>query len=116
MWLNILSHIIISILIIYLLHHLVIYFKETYTTTKTKDVIDIYSKKYQNIIQNIQESNVKDKNELINKIVQQDAESKSNNTKEIPIDTLSQTDLQNMNDEMENFIKETYGSLTIPSL
>ena len=40
-----------SIIIVYLLDHLLTYFRDTYTTKKTKDVVGFHIKKYQSIVQ-----------------------------------------------------------------
>jgi len=46
----------LSILIIALLHYLVNYFKDTYTTKKTKDVIGFHVQKYKDILDQYQET------------------------------------------------------------
>jgi hypothetical protein len=49
-------NIIISLLDIYILHHLWTYMKETYTVKKTKDLVNIQINKYKKIIHDLQEN------------------------------------------------------------
>ena len=51
---NILQTIFFSIIIIYLLDCLIKYFRDTYTTKKTKDVVGFHIKKYQSILDQMQ--------------------------------------------------------------
>jgi hypothetical protein len=55
MW-TLLKPVFLSILIIALLHYLVNYFKDTYTTKKTKDVIGFHVQKYKDILDQYQET------------------------------------------------------------
>jgi hypothetical protein len=54
MWSSIFINIIISILIIFILHSLWIYVKNTYSTKKTKDLVGSQIQKYKNMIEEIQ--------------------------------------------------------------
>ena len=65
MLLWIIQNIVISIIIIFLIHNLVIYFKNSYTTKKTKDVVGFHVQKYRNIMDELQESAEKEKQVLI---------------------------------------------------
>jgi hypothetical protein len=49
-WFSIFQNILISIIIIAIIHHLFIYFKETFTSSKTKDLVGFHETKYKNII------------------------------------------------------------------
>ncbi len=51
---QILQIIVISIIIIFLIDSLLNYFRDTYTTKKTKDVVGLHIKKYQSIMDQIQ--------------------------------------------------------------
>jgi hypothetical protein len=55
MW-TLLKPVFLSIVIIALLHYLVNYFKDTYTTKKTKDVIGFHVQKYKDILDQYQET------------------------------------------------------------
>jgi hypothetical protein len=50
---QILQIIVISIIIIFLIDSLLNYFRDTYTTKKTKDVVGLHIKKYQSIMDQI---------------------------------------------------------------
>lgn len=56
MWINIVIQILVSLFIIYILHYLYIYLKNTYSIKKTKDVVGFQVQKYQEIIQEMQNS------------------------------------------------------------
>jgi hypothetical protein len=53
---NILFQIFISIIIIFSLHYLYNYFKNTYSTKKTKNIVDIQVQKYQDILNELQQN------------------------------------------------------------
>ena len=55
MW-NIIQTIIISITIIFIIHYLFNYFKNNFTTMKTKDIIGFQSQKYKEILDELQKS------------------------------------------------------------
>ena len=83
---NILQTIFFSIIIIYLLDSLIKYFRDTYTTKKTKDVVGFHIKKYQSILDQRQDK------------------------KQISIDEpssikLSEDELLYMNEELESLIQ-----------
>lgn len=56
MIINILFQIFISIIIIFSLHYLYNYFKNTYSTKKTKNIVDIQVQKYQDILNELQQN------------------------------------------------------------
>jgi hypothetical protein len=95
MWSNILFQTFISILIIFCIHHLVIYCKTTFTTKKTKDIVAIHTQKYQDVLNNVQENNEREMSELIDKLTMMEQSEK----------TLTDTDIQAMHLEMEDFVK-----------
>ena len=55
MW-NIIQTIIISITIIFIIHYLFNYFKDNFTTMKTKDLVGFQSQKYKEILDELQKS------------------------------------------------------------
>ena len=55
MW-NIIQTIIISITIIFIIHYFFNYFKDNFTTMKTKDLVGFQSQKYKEIIDELQKS------------------------------------------------------------
>ena len=78
---------IISIIFIFLVHHLLIFFKSTLTVTKIKDLVNSPSKKYQNIYDTI--SHKSDSNSYTN------------------IDLLPiSIEKNNMKDELKTFLKK----------
>jgi hypothetical protein len=83
---NILPTIFFSIIIIYLIDYLIKYFRDTYTTKKTKDVVGIHIKKYQSILDQIQ-----DKKQI--------------GVKESSSEKLSEDELLYMNEELESLIQ-----------
>lgn len=99
--------IIASVLIIFLVHNLVIYFKDTYTTKKTKDVVGFHIQKYKTIMDELQETNEKEKQVWIKKV------SEAEKTVAATIDTtkpkekvdLSETELRSINEDLAAFIQ-----------
>ena len=83
---NILRTIFFSIIIIYLLDCLIKYFRDTYTTKKTKDVVGFHIKKYQSILDQIQDK-------------------KQNSVDEPSSVKLSEDELLYMNEELESLIQ-----------
>ena len=57
MWINIGIQILVSLFIIFMLHYLYNYIKDTYSIKKTKDLVGFQVQKYQEIIQEMQQSN-----------------------------------------------------------
>jgi ClpP class serine protease len=79
----------LSIIVIFIIHHLVIYFQDNYTIKKTKDLTEIQTQKYKTILDEMQKINEKEKSELIERLSDT---------------TLSQTDLINMDSDLNEFI------------
>jgi len=89
-----------SFLIIFVIDNLIHYLKNTYTTRKTKDVVGFHIQKYQNIMDELQENNEKEKAQFIRKL--QEAE-----TPPPPIEKtdLDENDLRDMNEDLTAFIQ-----------
>lgn len=95
MWLNILITIIVSIGIIATIHHLICYFRDTYTEKKTKNITEIQSQKYKTIMNSVQEMNQREKRALEEKLCVLQQQNQS----------LSVQDLQAMNQDLDQFIQ-----------
>ena len=96
---------IVSIILIFLVHHLINFFKTTLTIPKIKDLVNSPNQKYENIY-NI----IKDKSNTI--------QSSSENSDYTLIDLLpKQEDEQentNMKSELKNFLKKQMSDSSIP--
>jgi len=77
-----------SIIIVYLLDHLLTYFRDTYTTKKTKDVVGVHIKKYQSIVDEMRGSSYDNTNSTMNNV-----------------NTLSKQELLSMNEELESLLQ-----------
>jgi len=84
-------NIIISLLIIYIIHYIWIYVLDTYSTKKTKDIVNIQVNKYKQIINELQENKVQQNSPNITTINKEDLESMDNVLTNF------------MNTELENF-------------
>jgi hypothetical protein len=98
----------LSILVIFIVHHLVIYFQDNYTVKKTKDLTEIQTQKYKTILDEMQKINEKEKSELLRR----NSYENKNNSKiaieaiqdnSVPI--LSQRELLTMDEDLNNFIQ-----------
>ena len=87
-----------SLLIIFLVDHLIHYFKNMYSNKKTKDVVGFHMQKYQTIMEELQENNEKKKQEFMEKMNQN--ENYNNEKKD-----LDENDLRHMNEDLTSFIK-----------
>ena len=83
---SLLKTIFISLLIIFLADNLIRYLKNTFTTKKTKDVVQFHVQKYQNIMEEMQE----------NKTHQPENSEKKD---------LDEMDLKDMNDDLTSFMQ-----------
>lgn len=110
MWGWIIQNIIISILIIFITHNLVIYFKDTYTTKKTKDVVGFHIQKYKTIMDELQETNEKEKQVWIQKVSEAEKTGIDKNTPKEKVD-LSETELRSMNEDLAAFIQRQIASI-----
>jgi cell shape-determining protein MreC len=104
MLLWIIQNIVISVIIIFLIHNLVIYFKNSYTTKKTKDVVGFHVQKYRNIMDELQESAEKEKQVLI-----REAETAKQQLDTKEKTDLSEKELRSMNEDLADFIQRQIG-------
>jgi hypothetical protein len=91
---------IISMILIFLVHYLINFFKSTLTVPKIKDLVNKPLQKYENIYNIIGTNNKYENNEKYDTI---------NNTKNKDysiIDLLPTTDESSMKDELKNFFKK----------
>lgn len=96
----ILQNIIVSILIIFLVHNLVSFLKDSYTTKKTKDVVGFHVQKYKTIMDEMRETNQKEKQEIMQQAER--ALKESDNSKK---NDLSEKELRSMNEDLADFIQ-----------
>jgi len=104
MLVSIIQNIVISVIIIFLVHNLVIYFKNSYTTKKTKDVVGFHVQKYRNIMDELQESAEKEKQVLIREA--ENAKQQLDNKEKTD---LSDRELRSMNEDLADFIQRQIG-------
>ena len=111
MWLSILQNIIISMLVIFLAHHLILHMKDTYTVKKTKDLTELQEKKYKTILDEVFSNNEKEKNELLQQIEETKSMVQENIavTEDVEEDglknILTENDLKQMNDDLDSFVQ-----------
>jgi hypothetical protein len=100
----------ISIIMIFLVHHLIIFFKTTLTVPKIKDLVNAPTKKYENIYNTIGLSKNIKLSELIGTDDKKSYEG-TTNINDIDIKTEFESyiplkpDLKSMKDELKNFLK-----------
>lgn len=87
---------ILSIIFIFLIHQLIIFFKENLTIPKIKDLVNTPSQKYENIYQIISQD--KEKQDIIQELQKEDL--------------LPKQDIKNMKNELKSFLKEQLQSTT----
>ena len=87
---------ILSIIFIFLIHQLIIFFKENLTIPKIKDLVNTSSQKYENIYQIISQD--KEKQDVIQEFQKEDL--------------LPKQDIKNMKNELKSFLKEQLQSTT----
>jgi uncharacterized pyridoxal phosphate-containing UPF0001 family protein len=115
MWLSVLQNIIISILVIFLSHHLILHLKDTYTIKKTKNFSELQEKKYKSILDEVYLTNETEKNKLIQQIekTRSDFKEIASIKEEMPVSeegsksNLTEIDLKLMNDDLDNFLRES---------
>ena len=111
MWLSILQNIIISMLVIFLTHHLILHLKDSYTIKKTKDLTELQGKKYKTILDEVYMINEKEKNNLLQQIeetksmVQQNIVLKEEKEEDALKNNLTEIDLKQMNDDLDIFVQ-----------
>jgi len=112
MWFSILQNIIISMLVIFLAHHIILHLKDSYTIKKTKDLTELQGKKYKSILDEVYLINEKEKNELLQQI--EETKSMVQETivvREEPVEeeniknNLTEIDLKQMNDDLDSFVQ-----------
>jgi hypothetical protein len=106
---SVIKTLIASFLIIFIIDNLILYLKNTYTTRKTKDVVSFHIQKYQNIMDELQENNEKEKEQIMRKL--SDAEIQSKPKEQTDLD---ENDLRNMNEDLTAFIQRQLDPVTSP--
>jgi hypothetical protein len=89
---------ILSIIFIFLIHHLIHFFKSTLTVPKIKDLVNTPNQKYENMYNIISQNNHNNNNNNNN-----------NSTESISyteIDLLPKPNVENMKNELKSFLKE----------
>lgn len=89
-----------SFLIIFIIDNLIHYLKNTYTTRKTKDVVNFHIQKYQNIMDEIQENNEKEKEQMMRKLSEVETSAQPKQKKD-----LDENDIRNINEDLTAFIQ-----------
>lgn len=105
MWLNILITIVVSIGMIATIHHLICYFRDTYTEKKTKNITEIQSQKYKSIMNSVQEMNQREKRELEEKLSVLHQQNQAYSSQTHSPQSLSVQDLQAVNQDLDQFIQ-----------
>jgi|TARA_Y100000389_G_C17418622_1_gene495281 hypothetical protein len=93
--------VIASFLIIFIIDNLIRYLRNNYTTRRTKDVVNFHIQKYQNIMDEMQENNQKEKELIRQKL--DDIEKQNNSPQEKK--ELDENDLRNINEDLTAFIQ-----------
>ena len=91
----IIQSIVISILFIFLVHHLIHFFQSMLTVPKIKDLVNTSNQKYENIYNLIKEKSISKNNNNIN----------DNNNEYTLIDLLPSKEEDYMKNELKNFLK-----------
>jgi hypothetical protein len=112
---------ILSIVLILLVHHLILFFKETLTIPKIKDLVNTTDDKYENMYKIISNANSADKSLSID-MIKGEKESSTTLLSLLPnpnekIETAKESvDIESMKNELRTFLKknmqapESYGS------
>ena len=87
----------ISIILIFLIHHLIHFFKSTLTVPKIKDLVNSPTQKYENMYNIIKHSQTNDSN---------NDNSSINNEEYTMIDLLPKPEEKTMKSELKNFLKK----------
>jgi hypothetical protein len=100
---------IISIIFIFLVHHLLCFFKTTLTVPKMKDLVNSPVKKYQDIFDTISNSNTNlNSNTNFNKYLPSDGDYTDINF--LPTENISSSTAPDMKDELKSFLKKQLNS------
>jgi len=102
---------VISIILIFLVHHLIHFFKSTLTVPKIKDLVNTPTQKYENMINIIKNSSVNSTNIDIN----QNENINTNNKDYTLIDLLPRLEEPSMKNELKNFLKKQMNNSSIDS-
>jgi len=102
---------VISIILIFLVHHLIHFFKSTLTVPKIKDLVNTPTQKYENMINIIKNSSTYSTNLDINQ-----NENINTNSKDYTlIDLLPRLEEPSMKNELKNFLKKQMNNSSIDS-
>ena len=82
---------IVSIILIFLVHHLINFFKSTLTVPKIKDLVNTPTQKYENMYNIILQQNNKNEDQVVDYT---------------EIDLLPKPNIENMKNELKSFLKE----------
>ena len=96
MWSSIVINIVISILMIYFIHSIWNYLRDTYTTKKTKDLVNSQIQKYKNMMEELQQNT--------NEIIEKSQEERDY------INEFENLDPKSMENDLENFLSEAIAS------
>jgi len=95
---------VLSIIFIFLIHHLILFFKENLTVPKIKDLVNAPSQKYKDMYKIISQDKENQENlESISKVNNGKEYHQYDYTKE---DLLPKPDVENMKNELKSFLKE----------
>lgn len=98
---------IISFLFIFLIHHLLTFFKNTLTTPKIKDLVNIHTEKYDaiyNVIHDVKRRQEEKKN--VENVIDIQSLLPSTSSSSVSHPPLSQDPSMNMKDELKSFLKK----------
>ena len=99
--------VIISLILIILIHYLFIFFKDTLTVPKIKDLFDEPQEKYKNIIEILNEENIE------NKVNVKEETTNISDLKQ-PIAQKSTNDVNDMKNELKNFFNDLKQNGNVP--
>ena len=95
---------IISLILIFLVHHLIIFFTETLTVPKIKNLENDTHKKYESIYQIISDkNNIEKESKVENNNLLNETETNTTDIHSLPI--LNNDSTNDMKDELKNFLK-----------
>ena len=100
----------ISIILIFLVHHLINFFKSTLTVPKIKDLVNTSSKKYENIYNIIQSDLKNNSNNFQTKQNSSEISSLNNDYTLIDLLPKSVDEGSSMKNELKNFLKKQLNS------
>ena len=105
---------IISIIFIFLVHHLLCFFKSTLTVPKMKDLVNSPAKKYQDIFDTISNTNANsnlNRNRNRNKYLpSEDMDTDYTDINLLPTENINYSSSNDMKDELKSFLKKQLNS------